>query len=80
MPADGWISVENVRNLIRERGYKYRGAAKSLRTHLWRHPQTLHAINLPNRDQMAVAEVRIILRYAGMTDEEIERFVGNCRS
>lgn len=77
---DGFILVNNVRNLLRERGYKFRCLSKSKRTNLWTHPTTQHAANLPNSDQMAIAEARAILGFAGMNAEEIERFFGHCRS
>ena len=77
---DGFVLVNNVRNLLRDRGYKFRGPSKSQRTNLWTHPTTQHAVNLPNTDQMAIAEARIILGFAGMTPDEIERFFGHCRS
>jgi hypothetical protein len=71
---DGHITTEQLVNLLRNRGYRFRGERKS--TKLWSHPQTTHAVNVPLAKRVAIAEARIIFRQMGMKPEEIEDFLG----
>ena len=79
-PADGFIAVDQLRTLLRNRGYKFRRDSRSGRTALWSHPTTQHRVNVPKSDLIPVSEVRVMLGQAGMSKDEIERFFGECRS
>jgi hypothetical protein len=71
---DGYIKTEHYTNLLRERGYKFRGERET--TKLWSHPQTTHAVNVPMGKTVAIAEVRVVLQQMGLKQHEIETIIG----
>lgn len=67
---------ERVVNKLRELGYKF--VRTAWRIQIWRHPQSLHIVEIRNRDDVSDVWVRQVLRKAGQSDETIEAFIRSC--
>lgn len=58
---------------LRELGYKF--SREAWRVNIYRHPATMHVIQVRNRDDIDDDWVRGVLRQAGCSKEDIEKFV-----
>jgi hypothetical protein len=61
---------------LRELGYNFKQDA--WRVTIYRHPVTLHMVQVRKRDDIDDDWVRSVLRQANCPKEEIERFIGQC--
>ena len=66
---------ERVIAKIRELGYAFRRDAWRIQE--FRHPSTLHVIQIRKKDDVDDNWVRNVLRQAGLASEEIEAFIRN---
>jgi len=65
-------------NKLRELNYKYKTRQK--RTELWRQAGTGKPMSVPLRDLIDEEFVAAALRMAGLTAEEVARFIASCKS
>lgn len=61
---------------LRELGYKFKRDA--WRVQIFRNPATMHLVQVRKRDDVDDDWVRSVLKQAGCSKEEIERFLGQC--
>lgn len=65
---------DRVISKLRELGYTFRQDA--WRVQMFRHPVTMHVIQVRKRDDIDDDWVRSVLRQAGCSKDETERFIG----
>jgi hypothetical protein len=63
---------------LRELGYKLRQDA--WRVQLFRHPVTMHIVQVRKRDDIDDDWVRSTLRQTGCSKEDIEKFIGQANN
>lgn len=69
------LRTEWVRNKLREIGFTF--VRQADRVTIWRNGT--HRASLPRRDFMPESQARALLEQAGVTSDEIERFLASVR-